>query len=464
MKQFTLYLASVAILLSTAIINAAPLKLPSRSQLIKIIKKADHAGIGVTGLRSYKYCDKVSINSVKILKVGRASSNYYKESGNYISTSFMVKLKATGSCSFDSTHTGDFDDDGREDRISGTLPIINEPLEIGISTDSYGDWKARSLSFAGKNINSTRIKEHLKRIYLKGKAAMGGRYSYVTIINNISSGQGNGVYYDAFAVSNKRSNYSRETNVQRAFGSDYRSTDWKDLINYSNNGSVLELFKHLGISSQDGALITYGGRTHTSLDTGYYAVHCSTFNSEENRRKVFPNTYMIKFKKEPLCLANLYGNKRARTLAVKISAYGTKPSINPQKRSTTANNSSKRSSAPSRALTPFNTNKNPSQPAMTKDQRLNEVFAFFKKRPKAYKIFRQQPKEVRFRLFKSIYERKTKQARYRAFLNVANNLENGGKQRSPSGSNSHSHGGRIHTHKLPPQGKSHRHNNGPIGR
>lgn len=37
------------------------------------------------------------------------------------------------------------------------------------------------------------------------------------------------------------------------------------------------------------------------------------------------------------------------------------------------------------------------------------------------------------------------------------------KKKANSSSNKHSHGGRFHTHKLPRQGKSHRHGNGPIG-
>jgi len=73
-------------------------------------------------------------------------------------------------------------------------------------------------------------------------------------------------------------------------------------------------------------------------------------------------------------------------------------------------------------------------------------------------------KGARYPIFKRIYEKKTRKESYREFLNAANNLENGRKQHHKTGSNSHSHGGRVHTHKLPRQGKAHRHRNGPIGR
>ncbi len=459
MKQFMLTVASITIFLSATMAHAAPQKLPTRGQLIKLIKQTDRAGLGVTGLSSYKDCDEISLRSVKILKVGRASSNYYKEYGTYIDSGFMVKIKATGSCSFKHFHDffSDIDNDGYDDRLSGTLPIINEPLQVRISTDEYGDWKAREINFAGTNIESNKIKQHIKKLFIKGKVAMGGKYTSRVVINNIRSGQGKGKYYKDFAVSNeiiKASDYRGKTNVQSTFGSNYRPADWWDLVKYSKiNGNVLSLFNQLGIPAQKGVFVTERGSV--GMDTTYI-VHCSKFNSGKG---LLPEQ---KLKTQPICLADSYRGDEFKFLAVKKSAYGEKPIFTGE--DLRIGRHSNISYAPPPKLKPFNTNKNPSQPAMTKDKRMNEVFELFKKRPKAFKVFRKQSEDVRFRLFKSIYERKTKQERYRAFLNVANNLENGGKQRSTSGSNSHSHGGRVHTHKLPRLGKAHRHNNGAIGR
>jgi len=216
----------------------------------------------------------------------------------------------------------------------------------------------------------------------------------------------------------------------------------------------LSLFKRLGISSKNGVLITHRGDGFGA----FVAVHCSSFDSKKY--------YGVKqkLKTQPLCLANSYDRKDSKILVVKKSAYGNKPNYRPKKRGSTASNSSKRSNAPSPAVTSFNSNKNSSQPATADKKRINEMRLWFKQRPKASKAFYKQSKDVRFRLFQRIYERGTKQERRRVFLNIANSLENGGKQHSTSGSNSHSHGGRVHIHKLPGQGKAHRHNNGAIGR
>jgi len=126
----------------------------------------------------------------------------------------MVKLKATGRCSFNRFHEFyvdiDGDGDGHEDSISGTLPIINEPLEVNISTDRYGDWEAGMLHFAGNSIHTARIKQHIKRIFIQGKAAMGGDpYTSRVVIKNIRPNQGAGVYHsDTPALSSFDSNKS----------------------------------------------------------------------------------------------------------------------------------------------------------------------------------------------------------------------------------------------------------------
>ena len=464
MKHLILSLSTIVILLNMSVTHAIPLKLPSRSQLIKLIKKVDSGGLGIVGLSDWKDCDKVSINSVKILKIGRATSSFYKDSGDYTGSHFMVKLKATGTCTFNFKHTfyADIDNDGHKDSIEGTLPIINEPLEVRIRTDSYDDWVAGSLNFAGdsKELESPRIKQHIKKVFMRGKAAMGGnRYTSRVVINSIKPGQGKGKYYDGFAASTDtlsgEHDYVSIDHIQRTFGSSYRAADWEDLVNYSkSNGDVFALFKHLGIPLKEGVFITTNGWSFGK----YVAVHCSKFDSKKyfiphprNRRNL---------SSQPLCLAVHYDRTKAKILAVNKSKFGEDGHYKVP-RSTTSYTSTKPNTP---VTTPFNSSKSPAPQGMTNDKQINEIILLFKQRPKAFKVFQQQSEAVRYRLFKRIYERKTKAERRKAFLNIANSLENGGKQRTSSGSNRHSHGGRVHTHKLPRQGKAHRHGNGPIGR
>ena len=446
MKHFILTIASIAIFLSTTMTQAAPQKLPSRSQLIKLIKKVNHAGLGVTGLQSYKDCDKVSIDSVKILKVGRASSNYYKESGNYIDSNFMVKLKATGSCSFDHFHNffSDIDGDGYKDYISGTLPIINEPLEVSISTDSYGDWEAGSLRFAGNNFKSKRIKQHIKKVFMQGKAAMGSnKYTSSVVINNISPNQGNGVYYDGFAVSNKtfaEHTYKSlvKTDITKIFGTSYRAADWYDLENYSsNNGDVLALLKQLGIPSQEGVYITdRGGRLGKRV-----AVHCTAFDSSKY--------YGLekKLKTQLLCQANIFDEEDSKVLVVKKSVYGEKPKygqkprLKPQKRSSVASN----------------LNANDAQQMVADLNNLKKEF------PQITKIFNSQPEAKRRQLAMRFTKEETSQGRRRVFLQIGKEL-NQKTSSNRTNASRHSHSGRYHVHPLPRQGVAHRHGNGAVGR
>jgi len=441
MKHFILTIASIAIFLSTTITQAAPQKLPSRSQLIKLIKKVNRADLGVTGLESYKDCDKVSIDSIKILKVGRASSNYYKESGNYIDSNFMVKLKATGSCSFDHFHEffSDIDGDGKNDYISGTLPIINEPLEVSISTDSYGDWEAGSLRFVGDNYKSKRIMQHIKRLFIRGKAAMGGnKYTSRVVINNIRPNQGAGIYNDGFAVSNEKRVHFYNSTIIKKFGTSYRAADWYDLKNYSaNNGNVLALLKKLGISSQEGVYITSGG-----YGLGrYVAVHCTAFDS---------NKYFgveEKIKAQPLCLAEVFDNKATKVLAVKRSVYGDKPKsgqkprLKPQKRSSVASN----------------LNANDAQQMVVDLNNLKKEF------PQITKIFNSQPKAKRRQLAIRFAKEETSQGRRRVFLQIGKEL-NQKTSSNRTNASRHSHSGRYHVHPLPRQGVAHRHGNGAVGR
>lgn len=303
----------MAMLISTTIASAKPLKLPTKHQLVKILKKSKNASLTVTGLDSYKRCDSVSVQSLKILKIGRASSNYYKDSGRYIASNFMVKFRARGSCSFDHRHEfyKDIDRDGYNDYISGTLPIINEPLEVEITTNSYGDWYAGVISFAGKKINSKRVNNHIRNVFVKGKKAMGGRYTTNVVINNISAGKGNGVYYKNFAVSNKMFMEYRigafKSDVQKIFGSSYRPATWNDIVNYANKGgNVKTLFKQLKVSPKKGLTIS-------SSSTRYdrFIADCSIF---KNGNLITPSQML---KKDFICLSKPFRRDERKILVIR---------------------------------------------------------------------------------------------------------------------------------------------------
>lgn len=48
--------------------QATPLKLPSRAQLIKLIKQTNRVSVDITGLTSFKDCNKVSLTLYKNTK------------------------------------------------------------------------------------------------------------------------------------------------------------------------------------------------------------------------------------------------------------------------------------------------------------------------------------------------------------------------------------------------------------
>jgi hypothetical protein len=94
---------------------------------------------------------------------------------------------------------------------------------------------------------------------------------------------------------------------------------------------------------------------------------------------------------------------------------------------------------------------------------IDEMASFFKSNPRALKLFTAKSQAVQWQLYQRISKRKTKQQRYQTFLQVANELQHP-KTRRVTSSNKHSHGGRYHSHRLPAQGKAHRHGNGALGR
>ena len=93
--------------------------------------------------------------------------------------------------------------------------------------------------------------------------------------------------------------------------------------------------------------------------------------------------------------------------------------------------------------------------------------------PKVKKIWLSRSEAEQTRLFNRLIAAPGSFSRELEFKSISRKLLRTRKtnnQRPPravqrfSGSVRHSHGGRFHSHKLPPQGKAHRHGNGPLGR
>jgi len=153
--------------MSLSVANAAPPGKPSSGQIKKLIKEMlikskTTSFVGISNI-TYKEkkdieCENTTVKKIKILKIGRASSNYYKSSGSYINTNFKVKFLIQGSCNLSSTYrVNNYDSYVYQNKkngvknpapwmpmdLSGRVPFrSNIPFEVYISTDDYGDWYA----------------------------------------------------------------------------------------------------------------------------------------------------------------------------------------------------------------------------------------------------------------------------------------------------------------------------------
>ena len=104
---------------------------------------------------------KVKINSVKLIKVGKAQRNYYEQGGDYINSFFYVKALVNGSAilkedyCFGYTESSDYN---RKDStqckhkkyLEGELPFRKVAQKFLITTDEYGDWYAVYKGIADK--------------------------------------------------------------------------------------------------------------------------------------------------------------------------------------------------------------------------------------------------------------------------------------------------------------------------
>jgi len=190
--------------MSLSVANAAPPGKPSSGQIKKLIKEmliksktTSFVGISNVTYKTKKdiECENTTVKKIKILKIGRASSNYYKSSGNYINSNFKVKFLIQGSCNLSSTYRinayeyqkykNDLVESNRRSYRKKPTPLIpmdlsgrvpfrgNIPFEVYISTDDYGDWYANEpSSFKEEDRHySDKTKKYLKDLFYRKHGA-----------------------------------------------------------------------------------------------------------------------------------------------------------------------------------------------------------------------------------------------------------------------------------------------------
>jgi len=194
-KFFSSLLAIVVTMsLSVMSANAKPLRKPSNGEIKKIIKKMllktkTPIFAGIYPSDQSTKCENIHIKRIKLLKVGRASSNYYERSGSYISSNFMVKFSISGSCTLNSPYRINkyeydrYTNSSRRDKrkskpvmpmdLKGRVPFKNIPFEIEIYTDDYGDWYSNSAWAFNKRDRtySKNATKYLKNLFYKTQHA-----------------------------------------------------------------------------------------------------------------------------------------------------------------------------------------------------------------------------------------------------------------------------------------------------
>jgi len=178
---------AVAMSLSVMSANAKPLKKPSNGEIKRIIKRMliknkNPIFVGIDNYEESTRCENIHVKRIKLLKVGRATSNYYERSGSYIDSDFWVKYLISGSCTLSPAfRINSYEYDKHKNSRRKTKPVMpmdlkgrvpfrsNIPYETHIMTDNYGDWFARdALSVNLKDrYYSKRTKKYLKNLFYK---------------------------------------------------------------------------------------------------------------------------------------------------------------------------------------------------------------------------------------------------------------------------------------------------------
>ena len=168
---------------------------PSSKKIAKLIKSyiVTKQPSLLVGIDSYDHsedysCSNTKISKLKILKIGRTGSTFYKQSGQYINSEFFVKFKLSGSCKLNKPYMVNYYEiqkykrdiqkysrwkDGKkpiqpvEKNLRGRLPYKNIPFEVIIGTDRYGDWIVYSIDNFKKEdrLYKDKNKNYLNRLY-----------------------------------------------------------------------------------------------------------------------------------------------------------------------------------------------------------------------------------------------------------------------------------------------------------
>lgn len=182
------------VVLSFSVIPAMALSKPSPEKIKQLIKEMlyKHKSPRLLGIDSFPNhkCENIKIENIRLLKIGRAKSSYYRSSGKYISSEFKVKFTAKGSCVLTPPYrinASEYDKYQNALRranaygskkpapvmpmdLGGRLPFRNIPFEAYIMTDDYGDWVALDVPTAFNKEDrhyTKKTKQYLKSLFLK---------------------------------------------------------------------------------------------------------------------------------------------------------------------------------------------------------------------------------------------------------------------------------------------------------
>lgn len=217
MKKIILPILLLSI--SFSVSEAQPLRKPSAGQIKKLIKKMITKNkvaffVGLDSTDDSK-CENIKINRLKILKIGRAKSNYYEQSGNYIDSDFMVKFTIQGSCNLtppfriNENEYNEYKYHRNKHKpvmpmdLSGRVPFRSIPFEVQILTDDYGDWYASKYPYVFNKEDrpyTDKTKKYLKNLYYRknGKKVKAWNKEQARLKSRMSDGAESGYHVMQF--------------------------------------------------------------------------------------------------------------------------------------------------------------------------------------------------------------------------------------------------------------------------